>query len=548
MLRDLASLLPAALATHSAAAIAIGIFVATFVSEDAATLSTSALVQLGKVSPLLGLCSCFAGIWIGDLGIFAAARSVRSSRLPAGVLRWTLNPSKREKAECWISRYGWWTVLVSRFIPGTRVATSLAAGALRMPAGEFALVTGATGLVWVGAAIALWPRLIHGPSVSHIRWSWIPVVGIYVTVLMLQGVFTPKRVVLALNVLRKYKHWEFWPAWLFYVPIVAHIVRLCVEYRSVRAPLFANPGIKTSGLVGESKIEILKPLMEAMPEFVADGYLIDRADMPLRVEQANAILQEHQITYPFVLKPDVGERGSGFRLVREKEQMLRYLEQVRGPVILQRYSPGPFEAGVFYYRRPCEQSGHIFAITDKDFPCVTGDGKGTLEELIRADARASLIAGIYLERFSSEKDWVVPAGKAVRLVEAGAHAQGCIFRDGSHLDSEPLRERIDQISQAVPGFYIGRYDIRFENTDQLRAGKGFTIIELNGVASEATSIYDERNSLLSAYRTLFAQWRLIFEIGVSNQRRIVNRKESWREVLSLWRKARHEAELRPIAD
>ena len=108
------------------------------------------------------------------------------------------------------------------------------------------------------------------------------------------------------------------------------------------------------------------------------------------------------------------------------------------------------------------------------------------------------------------------------MVEAGSHAQGCIFQDGPHLYSEPLRERIDQISQAVQGFYIGRDDIRYKDADQLRAGQNFTIIELNGVASEATRIYDERNSLLSAYRTLFTQWRLIFEIGVSNQRFLVN--------------------------
>ena len=44
------------------------------------------------------------------------------------------------------------------------------------------------------------------------------------------------------------------------------------------------------------------------------------------------------------------------------------------------------------------------------------------------------------------------------------------------------------------------------------------IIELNGAASEATSIYDSRNSLLSAYATLFQQWKLVFAIGAANRR------------------------------
>jgi hypothetical protein len=42
------------------------------------------------------------------------------------------------------------------------------------------------------------------------------------------------------------------------------------------------------------------------------------------------------------------------------------------------------------------------------------------------------------------------------------------------------------------------------------------IVELNGATSEATSIYDPRNSLFSAYRTLFRQWSLVFAIGARN--------------------------------
>jgi hypothetical protein len=88
-----------------------------------------------------------------------------------------------------------------------------------------------------------------------------------------------------------------------------------------------------------------------------------------------------------------------------------------------------------------------------------------------------------------------------------------------HLCTPALAERIDVISQKVDGFFIGRYDIRFANEGDLRAGKNFQIIELNGAASEATSIYDARNSLWSAYRTLFRQWDMVFAIGAENRKR-----------------------------
>ncbi len=39
------------------------------------------------------------------------------------------------------------------------------------------------------------------------------------------------------------------------------------------------------------------------------------------------------------------------------------------------------------------------------------------------------------------------------------------------------------------------------------------------MSSEATSIYDPANGLLSAYRTLARQWSLAFEIGAANRQR-----------------------------
>jgi hypothetical protein len=129
------------------------------------------------------------------------------------------------------------------------------------------------------------------------------------------------------------------------------------------------------------------------------------------------------------------------------------------------------------------------------------------------------MADKYLQRFSERQGEVLPVGEELKLVEAGNHAQGCIFRDGMRLCTPELESRMDEISQKLTGFFIGRYDIRFSSEEDLRAGKSFQIIELNGAASEATSIYDARNSIFAAYRTLFQQWALVFAIGAANRKR-----------------------------
>ena len=89
----------------------------------------------------------------------------------------------------------------------------------------------------------------------------------------------------------------------------------------------------------------------------------------------------------------------------------------------------------------------------------------------------------------------------------------------------------------MDGFYIGRYDIRYSCDDDLRTGRNFQIIELNGAASEATSVYDERNSLIAAYRKLFEQWELVFAIGAANRRR----GSQPTRILTLWRAWRETA-------
>jgi hypothetical protein len=110
-----------------------------------------------------------------------------------------------------------------------------------------------------------------------------------------------------------------------------------------------------------------------------------------------------------------------------------------------------------------------------------------------------------------------------------------------------LERRIDEISRRLKGFFIGRYDIRYASENDLRAGRNFQIIELNGAASEATSIYDARNSLFAAYRTLFRQWELVFAIGAANRRR----GASPTRIPLLWRKWRETTALMetyPLAD
>ena len=96
----------------------------------------------------------------------------------------------------------------------------------------------------------------------------------------------------------------------------------------------------------------------------------------------------------------------------------------------------------------------------------------------------------------------------------------------------------------MDGFYFGRYDLRLPAGEELGSGRGFKVIEVNGATSEATHIYDPRYGVVRAWRTLFEQWRILFEIAVENRKRGA-RVVRWTELLRMLSQYRVAARSHP---
>ena len=328
---------------------------------------------------------------------------------------------------------------------------------------------------------------------------------------------------------------EFWPAWLFYVPVWAWIICLMIRHRGIRLPLLANPSFPAGGLVGEEKSTLFElfsgPERNRLPPFVT-----------LRQERgafgkAEAALRNAGLSYPLVGKPDIGCRGAGVRPIRNRFDLADYLVQFPhgANLLLQQMVDAEGEAGIFFVREPGAQTGRIVSLTLKYFPYVVGDGRATLRELILADPRAGKIPHLYLERFAHELDEVVTLGTARRLVFAGTHSQGAIFRNGHDYITEALRARFDAIADGIEGFHFGRFDVRFDDFSALQRGEGFAILEFNGAGAEATHIWDSRTTLFEAWAALFEQFSILFRIGAANRARGA-KPESWTTFFARWQR------------
>ena len=499
------------------------IVVATFITEDLTTISVGVLVAQGRIGFLFGTMACFLGIFLGDILLYLAGRYLGRPAVARAPLKWFVRERAVAKSSAWFARQGVKVIFASRFVPGARLPTYFAAGLLRTKFWWFTLYFAIACAVWTPLLVGLsaWlgeefiKRVYLGQQHFLLRALFIGFVLLLLVKLMLR-LLTWRGRRLLLSRWRRLTRWEFWPMWAFYPPVIGYIAYLAVKHRSLTLFTACNPAIPASGFVGESKSQILDGLCAAA-EFIP-RYQVIPALAEDRVTQAKAFLQAQQLPYPIILKPDAGERGNHVRVIRSDSDLEQYFRIFAHDTIIQEYAPGD-EFGVFYYRYPNEARGHIFAITEKKFPAVTGDGTSTLEQLILNDDRAVCMAQFYCDKQGERLYDVPPAGERIQLVEIGAHSKGTIFLDGTHYKTAALEDAIDRICQGVDGFYFGRFDLRVPSLESLQQGQAFKIIELNGVTSEATNIYDPKNSVFAAYRVLFAQWRIAFEIGRQNKTR-----------------------------
>lgn len=490
---------------------ALALLVSTLASEDLTCIAAGQLVRRGDLSAGVAIIGCVLGIFVGDIGLWLAGR-LCLRKLPVGRIR---------QATRWIGDRGAGAVFLARFIPGMRLPVYLAMGAAAVDPIRFALHALLAALLWTPLLIMLVAHLgdlAIRPLERYFGAGYIPLLlGV------LAGLIAVRAAALAASatgrarlvaIISRVWRWEFWPSWVFYAPVVPWIGWLSLRYRGFTVITAANPAIPHGGFVGESKFDILSSIRSphVIPTEVVRGGEPDH-----RVARVARIMADRGWELPLVFKPDAGQRGAGVKLIRNLSDAAVYLRNYPATVIVQPYHPGPFEAGIFYYRIPSEAQGRILAITDKVFPEVVGDGISTIEQLVWRHPRYRMQAHVFLSRHPAQL--VLPAGQPLRLAVAGNHCQGTLFRDGSHLLTPELQRKVDEIAQTIDGFHFGRFDVRYADVEQFKAGKDLAIIELNGITSEATNLYDPSWSLIRAYRLLYAQWAILFRIGAANRGR-----------------------------
>ncbi len=312
----------------------------------------------------------------------------------------------------------------------------------------------------------------------------------------------------------KITQWEHWPIFMFYAPLVPYFLYQTIKNKSLTFYLNTNPSIRYSGNGTESKFKTL----ELIPKIYRPKSILIKPNTFFTDILID--LQENQIPFPIIAKPDLGFRGYLVKKINDREELRNYLKKNNSiDIILQEFISLPYECGIFYYRLPNEKEGKITSITLKKFLTVIGDGNSTLEQLILKDKRAflyyDLLKNIHQDTFQK----VIQKNKKITLTVIGNHSKGTQFLNGNHLISKELEIVFDRVSEQIKGWYFGRLDIKYNSFDELLRAKNFKILEINGIMAEPTHIYDasaSNASYFSAIKEIKNNWKIITKIANAN--------------------------------
>ncbi|MES2409955.1 MAG: D-alanine--D-alanine ligase [Bacteroidota bacterium] len=263
----------------------------------------------------------------------------------------------------------------------------------------------------------------------------------------------------------------------------------------------------------ESKMEIYN----LIPQHFYPTTKLVTEKMPF--DKVQTLLETSKINFPFIAKPDIGLRGSAVKKVTNLAELKAYHNKADFDYLLQDLIPYKNEVGIFYVRFPDEKHGKITGIVAKEFLIVEGDGCSTIEELLKANPRYEFQLKVLEKEYGNQLNTTLAKGEKINLVPYGNHARGAKFLDYSNRISPELTKVIDEMCLQVPEFYFGRMDLMYNTWEELEQGKNFSIVELNGAASEPTHIYDPKHSLFFAWKELARHISYMFRISVENHKR-----------------------------
>lgn len=317
------------------------------------------------------------------------------------------------------------------------------------------------------------------------------------------------------------KPYEFWHPRIFEAPYYLYLLLGCLRYRlPVKYLAKANYALDHGELGLGSKFATQMAFDQA---YFLPTILLEKSD-PADQDAATRFAQRHG--WPLILKPDMGAVGKGIQKLHNQAELDHAINNMRSPSLLQQFYDANVEYGVFYVRQL--NQGRITGINRKHFPSITGNGRDSIQVLAQQHYRYTHHWDLFLQYIDTQR--IPAAGEHVLLSFVGSHTMGCKFTNDTHLVTPQVTRALNNICASQPGFNFGRFDVKAVNEEAFQAGE-FKVIEVNGIASLPTQMFDPDLSLRQAYRIFFNHGKSLLQVADEHRDQpmlLLGYRELWR--------------------
>lgn len=306
----------------------------------------------------------------------------------------------------------------------------------------------------------------------------------------------------------KIKHHEFWDSRIFNIPYYSYLVFGSVlNGISPKSIIKSNPLMKNGDLRG-SKYEIQ---LDFGKEIFPKTFLIKKKSRT-KNEDIKRFMKKEKLKFPILFKPDIGEVGKGVIKVNSQKELDKVVKIFSVDYLCQDFISLELEFGIFFIRD--RNKYFVSGINQKHFPKIVGDGKKTILQLSKEHYRYTKQWDLFLKYKNINK--ILKNGEEIKLSFIGSHTMGCKFTDQTKLKTKILENKLDKLLPTSNKFSYGRLDVKCNSTEELQKGI-FQIIEINGISSLPTHMFDPNHSLFTSFKILFEHGKYLLKTAKNNK-------------------------------
>lgn len=301
----------------------------------------------------------------------------------------------------------------------------------------------------------------------------------------------------------------YWVSKHFYWQSMMHYLTDVIRFRSFTYFTACNRAIALGGMLDDAKTEAYDILPSSIVPFTR---IVKNAN------EVKSCMQYENITFPIIIKPNVGLKGFLVTKVENENQLNAFFKQLpeeeNREWLLQEYLDQSREFSALFYKVPQTGEYGVTSFIEKQYPCVVGNGESTLEELIESYKNPFLKRDEVWKKLEKQRYRILDKGEKLILDYIGNYSRGAKFFSLNNEIDDQLKEMLFDKLKHISDLNFFRLDLKSNSIEAFKTGD-FKILEVNGLKSEPLHIYDPKSSFIDNIKEIRNHWRVIGRIAKS---------------------------------